>query len=91
MNPDRFTVTAIVTFYETEKRYLLGFTNDIDKAREIAAQDGARHYPLYSTCTMFDLEILDTVTGQKLNADAAEAEARDIARSMPTVADVGYW
>lgn len=90
-SPARFVVTAIVTFWENEKRHPLGSTNDIGTAHEIAAQDGARYYPLHSTCSMFDLEILDTVTGQKIAALAAEHKARAIARAMPTVADVGYW
>ena len=89
--PDRFTITAIVTFWENEKRYPLGTSNDVAQALEIAARDGARHYPLHSTCAMFDLEILDTTTGKKINANAAEHKARAIARAMPTVADVGYW
>ena len=87
----RFVATAIVTFHENEKRYPLGSWDDLDMALEMAAQNGARHYPLYSIVAMFDLEVLDTLTGHKVNTRAAEEEAHDIARSLPTVADVGWW
>ena len=46
---DRYTVTALVRFYEHETRHPLGTAPSRRKARRIGYLDGCRYYPLLST------------------------------------------
>lgn len=72
---DRYTVTALVRFYEHETRHPLGTAPSRRKARRIGYLDGCRYYPLLSTVAVFELEIRDTVTGKLVRAHGAEIEA----------------
>lgn len=89
-NHDRYTVTAVISLYDTEERYPLGTAPSRRKAKRIGYQQGCYRYPLHSSA-MFELVILDTVTGERVRAAGAEVEAWHRARALPTVADVGWW
>jgi hypothetical protein len=91
MNPDRYTVTALVHFHENTTRYPLGTAPSRRKAKRIGYLDGCRHYPLLSRVAMFELEIIDTETGERVRAAGAETEAYHRARALPTVGEVGWW
>ncbi len=83
---DRYTVTAVVRFWENETRHPLGSAPSRRKARRIGYLDGCRHYPLLSSVALFELEIVDTLTGERVRAHGAEVEAYHRARALPTVA-----
>lgn len=89
---DRFQVSAVITSHgEPYRRAVLGSAPSRRKARRLGYREGAYEYPLRSTSTLFELEIIDTVTGETVPAGWAEEEAYQRARALPTVADVGFW
>lgn len=87
----RYTVSAVLTYNNEEDRRIdLGTAPSRRKAKRLGYREGAAHYPLRSSC-LFDLEIIDTVTGEKVRAAGAETEAYHRALQIPTVGEVGYW
>lgn len=91
MNADRYTVAVIIRFWEAETRYPLGRAPSRRKAKRLGYQIGARHYPLNSSVAVFELEIIDTTTGERVRASGAEVEAWHRAHQIPTVGELGYW
>lgn len=90
-NPHRYTVTALIITAGGEARTLLGKAPSRRKARRIGYREGAFHFPLLSHSALFELEIRDEQTGERVRAGWAEEEAYHRARALPTVADVGWW
>jgi hypothetical protein len=91
MSQDRYTVAALIDFHGNIRREPLGTAPSRRKAKRIGYLDGCRYYPLHSSVAMFELEIIDTATGERVRAHGAEVEAYHRARALPTVADVGWW
>lgn len=88
---DRYTIAAVIIFNNDEdRRYDLGTAPSRTKAKRTGYLDGARHYPLRSSA-IFELEIRDTVTGERVRAAGAETEAYKRALQIPTVGELGYW
>lgn len=87
---DRFTVTAIVT-YNGERRTFLGVAASRRKARRLAYRAGQGAVPSRYSRAMFDIEIVDTVTGEQVPACWAESEAVRRNRNEMTVGERGVW
>lgn len=88
----RFTVTAVVVpNNDEETRTLLGQAGSRRKARRIAYREGQAAVPSRFSRALFDIEILDTVTGKLVPAGWAEREAVARNRAELTVGEVGYW
>lgn len=86
----RYTVTAVTT-YLGETRTLLGVAPSRRKARRIAYRTGQGAAPSMYSRAMFDIEIVDTVTGVLVPAGWAEREALRRRANELTVGEVGYW
>ena len=90
-NPTRYTVSAVISTRNDERRIHLGTAPSRRKARRIAYRKGIDYQtPRYSSA-LFSLEILDTVTGEQVSAKGAEFECYCRYEALPTVGDVGYW
>lgn len=88
---DRYRIAAVIVWNNDEdRRYDLGTAPSRRKARQIGYLDGCRYYQLNSIA-LFLLEIVDTLTGERVRASGAETEAYKRALLRPTIADVGYW
>lgn len=79
-----FTVNVVIRFHENERRVALGTAPSRRKARRLGYRNGLYHYPLLSTVAMFELEIIDEQTGERVPAPWAEEECYHRARALPT-------
>ena len=90
--PSRYTVTAVVNFNNDEPRmHPLGAANSKRQARRLGYRTGHRHVPSRFSAAMFDLEIIDTMTGKPVPAKWAESEAIRRAAGEMTAAERGVW
>ena len=87
----RYTATAVLTSHGTERRVDLGSAPSLRKARRIGYREGKYEYPRLSHSTLFDLEIVDTRTGEKVPARWAEMEAYNRRNEIVTVGERGIW
>lgn len=90
-DPTRYTVAALVTYHDDTARTVLGAATSRRKARRLAYREGVKHHPSLYSSARFDLEIIDTATGERIPADWAEGEVYRRLCALPTVAEVGYW
>ena len=87
----RFTVAALVTYHDDTTRTVIGAASSRRKARRLAYRAGVKHHPSLYSSAQFDLEIIDTVTSERVPADWSEREVYRRMCALPTVAEVGYW
>jgi len=87
----RYTVTAIITSRDDERRVALGTAPSRRKARRVGYREGAKQHPSRFSSAIFDLEILDTATGATVRCAWADEEAYRRSLDRPTVADRGVW
>ena len=87
----RYAVAAVIVYNnEEDRRYRLGSAASRRKARRLGYREGARHIPHHSAAFM-ELEILDTVTGERVRASGAETEAWKRSQRLRTAAEIGCW
>ena len=91
LTADRYTVTAIISSRDDERRVDLGTAPSRRKARRIGYREGAKRHPSRFSSAIFDLEILDTATGAMVRCAWADEEAYRRSLDRPTVADRGVW
>ena len=87
----RYTVTAIISSRDDERRIALGTAPSRRQARRIGYREGAKQHPSRFSSAIFDLEILDTATGATVRCACADAEAFRRSLDRPTVAERGVW
>lgn len=91
ISPARFTVTTVITWCGDVTRTLVGTAPSRRAARRLAYREGVKHTPSRFSTVMFDLEILDTVTGAPVRATWAESEMLRRRDALQTVAERGIW
>lgn len=87
----RYTITAVIAWHDTEHRIPLGTATSRRKARRLGYREGKYHYPLLSTSSVFSIDIVDEVTGERVSTDWVEYEAYLRAQELETVGQRGVW
>jgi hypothetical protein len=90
-NPARYTVTAIIHTRGDVTRRPMGAAPSRRKARRLGYRFGEDHAPSRFSSAIFELEIIDTATGQRVRARWAEDEALDRRDRQMTVGERGVW
>lgn len=87
----RFTVSALLHVRGDVTRRSIGAATSRRAARRLGYREGQDHAPSRFSSAIFELEILDTVTGQTVRAGWAEDEALRRRDAQMTVGERGVW
>ena len=87
----RYTVTAIISSRDDERRIALGTAPSRRQARRIGYREGAKQHPSRFASAISDLATLDPATGATVRCARAAEEAFRRSLDRPTVAERGVW
>lgn len=90
-NSTRYTVSALTHSRGEVTRRTIGAAASRRKARRLGYRQGEDFAPSRFSSAIFELEIIDTVTGERVKADWAEGEALSRRDNQMTVGERGVW
>jgi len=90
-NATRYTVSALTHTRGDVTRRTIGAAPSRRKARRLGYREGQDHAPSRFSSAIFELEIIDTLTGERVRADWAEGEALARRDRQMTVGERGVW